>query len=56
MGVTIIEFFGLKLEETCILYDKQSCIKLLGNRVCHEKSKHIEIKYYYVHEMYIRNK
>ena len=42
------ESFDLKLEETCIFYDNQSCIKLSVNPVCHDKSKDIEIKYHYV--------
>jgi hypothetical protein len=45
------ELFDLELEETCIFYDKQSCIKLLVNPMCHDKSKHIEIKYHYIREM-----
>jgi hypothetical protein len=45
------ELFDLELEETCIFYDNQSCIKLLVNLACHEKSKHIEIKYHYIREM-----
>jgi hypothetical protein len=44
----IAKLFDLELEETCIFYDNQSCIKLSVNPVCHDKSKHIEIKYHYI--------
>ena len=37
--------FDLQLEATCIYCDNQSCIKLSENPVCHDNSKHIEIKY-----------
>ena len=44
-------FFGLKLEATCIWCDNQSCMKLSENPVFHDRSKHIEIKYYYIMDM-----
>jgi hypothetical protein len=47
----IEKLFDLELEETCIFYNNQSCIKLSVNLVCHEKSKHIEIKYHYIRDM-----
>jgi hypothetical protein len=47
----IEKLFDLELEETCIFYNNQSCIKLSVNLVCHDKSKHIEIKYHYIREM-----
>jgi hypothetical protein len=40
----IAELFDLELEETCIFYENQSCIKFSVNPVCHDKSKNIEIK------------
>ena len=43
--------FDLQLEATCIYCDNQSCIKLSENLVFHDKSKHIEIKYQYIHDM-----
>jgi hypothetical protein len=43
--------FDLELETTLIYYDNRSCGKLLENPVFHDKSKHIEIKYHYIHEM-----
>jgi hypothetical protein len=36
------------LSSTIIHYDNQSCVKILENRVFHDKLKHIEIKYYYI--------
>ena len=46
--------FDLKLDETRILCDNQSCIKLLENLVFHDKSKHIEIKYHFIHDMVMK--
>jgi hypothetical protein len=43
--------FGLGLEETCIWCDNQSCMKLSENPVFHDRSKHIEIRYYYIRDM-----
>jgi hypothetical protein len=42
----ITRLFDLKLEATCIF-----CDKLSKNPVCHDRSKHIEIKYHYIREM-----
>ena len=43
--------FDLELDATCIFCDNQSCIKLSENPLFHDKSKHIEIKYQYIHDM-----
>jgi hypothetical protein len=43
--------FGLELEATCIWRDNQSCMKLSENPVFHDRSKHIEIRYYYIKDM-----
>jgi hypothetical protein len=34
-----------------ILCDNQSCIKMTKNPMFHDKSKHIEISYHYIHDM-----
>ena len=34
-----------------ILCDNQSCIKMTENPVFHDRSKHIEIRYFYIHEL-----
>ena len=39
------------MEETLILCDNQSCIKMTENPVLHDKSKHMEIQYHYIHDM-----
>ena len=39
--------FNLELDTTVILCDKQSCIKMTKNLVFHDKSKHLEIQYFY---------
>ena len=48
MRKLLFDFFDLDLDATC---DNQSCVKLLENPVFHDKSKHIEIKYYYTRDM-----
>jgi hypothetical protein len=37
-----------------IYCDNQSCVKLLENPVFHDKSKHIEIKYYFLRDKFHR--
>ena len=34
-----------------ILCDNQSCIKMIENPVLHDRSKHIEIRYFYIRDM-----
>jgi hypothetical protein len=41
----------MDMEATMILCDNQSCIKMTENLVFHDKSKHIEIGYHYIHDM-----
>jgi hypothetical protein len=43
--------FGLGLDVTCIWCDNHSCMKLLENAMFHDRSKHIEIRYYYIGDM-----
>jgi hypothetical protein len=43
--------FNIAMEATCILFDNQSCIKLLENLMFHDSSKHIEIRYHYIRDM-----
>jgi hypothetical protein len=43
--------FDLEMEATVILCDNQSCIKMIENPMFHDKMKHIEIQYYYIHDM-----
>ena len=33
-----------------IYYDNQSCIQLSKNHVFHDRPKHIEIKYHFIHD------
>jgi hypothetical protein len=44
----ISELFDQVLDSTVIFCDNQSCVKLSENPVFHDRSKHIEIKYYYI--------
>jgi hypothetical protein len=43
--------FDLEMEATTILCDNQSCIKMTKNPVFHDRSKHIEFRYHYIHDM-----
>ena len=43
--------FSLDLDTTVILCDNQSCIKMTENPMFHDKSKHIEIWYFYIRDM-----
>jgi hypothetical protein len=47
----LIGLFGLEMEANTILCDNQSYIKMTKNLVFHDKSKHIEIRYHYIHDM-----
>jgi hypothetical protein len=47
----LTDLFDLEMEATMILCDNQSCIKMMENPVFHDKSKHIEIQYHYIHDM-----
>jgi hypothetical protein len=40
--------FDQVLDSTMIYCDNQSCVKLSENPVFHDRSKHIEIKYYFL--------
>ena len=40
--------FDMEMDTTEILCDNQSCIKILANPVFHDRSKHIEIWYFYI--------
>jgi hypothetical protein len=42
--------FDQVLDSTMIYCDNQSCVKLSENPVFHDRSKHIEIKYYFLHD------
>jgi hypothetical protein len=43
--------FGDKLETTVVHYDNKSCIKLTENRVFHNRSKHIDMRYHYIQDL-----
>ena len=47
----LARIFDLELEPTLIHCDNQSCIRLSENPIFHDKSKHIDIKYYYIRDM-----
>ena len=43
--------FDLEMDNTDILCDNQSCIKMSENPVFHDRLKHIEIRYFYIRDM-----
>jgi hypothetical protein len=45
------DLFDLEMRTTLILCDNQRCIKMTENPVFHDSSKHIEIRYHYIHDM-----
>ena len=47
----MLGLFDLELDTKVILCDNQSCIKMTENPVFHDKSKHIEIQYFYIWDM-----
>jgi hypothetical protein len=47
----LTSLFDLEMRETVILCDNQSCIKMTENHVFHDRSKHIEIRYYFIRDM-----
>ena len=40
--------FDMDLDTTVIICDNWICIKMTENHVFHDKSKHIEIRYFYI--------
>jgi hypothetical protein len=51
LGKLLTGLFDLEMEATTILCDNQSFIKMIENHVFHDRSKHIEIQYHYIHDM-----
>ena len=43
--------FDLEMDTTEILCDNQSCIKMSENLVFHDRSKYVEIQYFYIRDM-----
>ena len=43
--------FDAEIDVIDILCDNQSCIKMTKNMVLNDKSKHIEVRYYYIWDM-----
>jgi hypothetical protein len=46
----LVGLFDVQLRPTVIYCDNQSCIKLSENLVFHDWSKHIEIRYHFIHD------
>jgi hypothetical protein len=49
------DLFSSEIEPTVIHCDNQNCVKLIENSVFHDRSKHIEMRYYYVRDMVQKN-
>jgi len=50
MRKLLVVLFKQRMEPTMIHCDNQSCIKLSGNPVFHDCSKHIEIRYHHLRD------
>jgi hypothetical protein len=46
----LVRLFGQEIPPIIIHFDNQSCIKLSENPVFHDQSKHIEIRYHFIHD------
>ena len=46
----LVSLFDSQLDAIVINYDNQSCMKLTENPVFHNWSKHIEIRYHFIHD------
>lgn len=46
----LVGLFCQRLRPTVLCCDNQSCIKLTENPVFHNRSKHIEIRYHFIHD------
>jgi hypothetical protein len=46
----LVGLFGQEMSLTIIHCDHQSCIKLSENLVFHDRLKHIEIRYHFIHD------
>ena len=45
------DLFDTSLEPVVIHCDNQSCIKISENPMFHDRSKHMEMRYHYLHDM-----
>jgi hypothetical protein len=46
----LVGLVGVQLRPTLIYCDNQSCIKISENPVFHDRSKHIDIHYHFIHD------
>ena len=44
----MVDLFGQELRPTIIHCDNYSCIRVFGNPMFHDKSKHIKIRYHFI--------
>ena len=47
----MLDLFDLELDTTVILCDNHICTKMIENHVFHDKSNHIDIRYFYIRDM-----
>jgi hypothetical protein len=52
----VSRLFDHALDSTVIYCDNQSSVNVSENPLFHNKSKHIEIKYYYIHDKVYKGK
>eukprot|EP00253_Pinus_taeda_P032031 PITA_32031 len=54
MRKILVGLFDQRMDATVIYCDNQSCIKLFENPVFHDRSKHIDIRYYHLRDCVAR--
>ena len=47
----LIDLFEKPLDPTMIKYDNQSCIKISGDPMFHDRTKHINNKFHYIRNL-----
>eukprot|EP00253_Pinus_taeda_P004624 PITA_04624 len=50
----LVGLFGQMMDPTVIYYDNQSCIKIFEDRVFHDRSKHIDIRYHHLRDCVVK--
>ena len=47
----LVGLFDEEIYVTDILFDSQTCIKMIENPLFHDNSKHIEVRYHFIQDM-----
>lgn len=47
----LVSDMGLQQDETIVFYDSQNAIHLIKNQMYHKRTKHIDVRYYFLREV-----